>query len=434
MDNSQDIKSKLEAKYLQITQKNRNNIDSWIKDAIELQSIFFKKNSDFDEIYFSMLENYNYYSKNRIQDFLKHELSFFDNYIFTYFKKEDARAESSSIIAPLLYEIKKNGRADVYNGFTETLLKDLIRFIGEHRAWAELLEECGSPNLELADLADLANEIRQTANSKNIRKYKSLNRIIIFEDFVGTGTSLISKFLNKPEIIEYINSLKEFGIKITFFFLEISVQGEEKLQEYINQNGFTDTIDYFVPQDSTGFIGYQGDFKNLTKKLKIRDEEYSLNALVSSYLETPNNTIALFWKSNNRDWEPLFPRTNWSLLEREDDLKELEDLLDKCDFRCSPGVQLSAIKTDRKINLILLVLLNNLNNIAYAQATTIVAKILNAPRGLIHQILYALNNAGYIKLEGDFSNVKLTNYGKSTIAGVGKLPKWNDFIDENALI
>lgn len=402
-----------------------------LKTQLSYKVFFFKKNSDFDEIYFSMLENYNYYSKNRIQDFLKHELSFFDNYIFTYLKKEDARAESSSIIAPLLYEIKKNGRADVYNGFTETLLKDLIRFIGEHRAWAELLEECGSPNLELADLA---NEIRQTANSKNIRKYKSLNRIIIFEDFVGTGTSLISKFLNKPEIIEYINSLKEFGIKITFFFLEISVQGEEKLQEYINQNGFTDTIDYFVPQDSTGFIGYQGDFKNLTKKLKIRDEEYSLNALVSSYLETPNNTIALFWKSNNRDWEPLFPRTNWSLLEREDDLKELEDLLDKCDFRCSPGVQLSAIKTDRKINLILLVLLNNLNNIAYAQATTIVAKILNAPRGLIHQILYALNNAGYIKLEGDFSNVKLTKYGKSTIARVGKLPKWNDFIDENALI
>lgn len=430
MDNIQDVKSKLETKYLQITQKNRDNIDSWIRDAIDLQSNFFKKNSDFDEIYFSMLENYNYYSKNRIQDFLKHKLSSFDNYIFTYLKKEDARAESSSIITPLLYEIKENGRADVYNGFTETLLKDLIRFIGEHRAWAELLEECGSPDLELDNLA---NEIRQTANSKNIRKYKSLNRIIIFEDFVGTGTSLVSKFLNKPEIIDYINSLKAFGIKITFLFLEISVQGEDKLKEYINQNGFTDTINYFVPQDSTGFIGYQGDFKSLTKKLKIRDEEYSLNALVSSYLETPNNTIALFWKSNNRDWKPLFPRTNWSLLEREDDLKELEDLLAKCDFRNSSGVQLSSIKTDRKINLILLVLLNNLNNVAYAQATNIVARILHSPSGLINQILYALKNAGYIKLEGEFSNVKLTRYGKSTIAGVSKLPKWNDFIDENAL-
>lgn len=430
MDNSQDVKSKLETKYLQITQKNMNNIDSWIKDAIDLQSNFFKKNSDFDEIYFSMLDNYNYYSKNRIQDFLKHKLSSFDNYIFTYLKKEDARAESSSIITPLLYEIKANARANVYNGFTETLLKDLIRFIGEYRAWAELLEECGSLNLELDNLA---NEIRQTANSKNIRKYKSLNRIIIFEDFVGTGTSLVSKFLNKPEIIEYINSLKAFGIKITFLFLEISVQGEDKLQEYINQNGFTDTINYFVPQDSTGFIGYQGDFKNLTEKLKIRDEEYSLNALVSSYLETPNNTIALFWKSNNRDWKPLFPRTNWFLLEREDDLKELEDLLVKCDFRNSPGVQLSSIKTDGKINLILLVLLNNLNNVAYAQATNIVAKILHSPSGLINQILYALKNAGYIKLEGDFSNVKLTRKGKSTIAGVSKLPKWNDFIDENAL-
>ena len=431
MDNSQDVKSKLETKYLQITQKNINNIDSWIKEAIDLQSTFFKKNSGFDEIYFSMLDNYNYYSKNRIQDFLKCKLSYFDNYIFTYLKKEDARAESSSIIVPLLYEITENGRADVYNGLTETLLKDLIRFIGDHRAWAELLEECGSPNLELDKLA---NEIRLTANSKNIRKYKSLNRIIIFEDFVGTGTSLVSKFLNKPEIIEYINSLKAFGIKITFLFLEISVQGEDKLQEYINQNGFTDTIDYFVPQDSTGFIGYQGDFKNLTKKLKIRDEEYSLNALVSSYLETPNNTIALFWKSNNRDWEPLFPRTNWSLLEREDDLKELEDLLEKCDFRCSKGIELSTIKTNRKINLKILVLLKHLNNVKYAQATSIVAKILNSSSGLIHQILNALKNAGYIELDGEFSNVQLTRCGRSAIAGVSQLPKLNDFIDENALI
>ena len=107
MDNSQDVKSKLETKYLQITQKNRNNIDSWIKEAIDLQSTFFKKNSDFDEIYFSMLDKYNYYSKSRIQEFLKSILSSFDNYLFTYLKTEDARAESSSIIAPLLFEIKK---------------------------------------------------------------------------------------------------------------------------------------------------------------------------------------------------------------------------------------------------------------------------------------------------------------------------------------
>ena len=84
MDNSQDVKSKLETKYLQITQKNSNNIDSWIKEAIDLQSTFFKKNSGFDEVYFSMLDDYNYYSKNRIQDFLKYKLSFFDNYIFHF--------------------------------------------------------------------------------------------------------------------------------------------------------------------------------------------------------------------------------------------------------------------------------------------------------------------------------------------------------------
>lgn len=224
MDNSQDVKSKLETKYLQITQKNRNNIDSWIKEAIDLQSTFFKKNSDFDEIYFSMLDKYNYYSKSRIQEFLKSILSSFDNYLFTYLKTEDARAESSSIIAPLLFEIKKNGRAEVYNGLTETLLKNLIRFIGEYRAWVELLEECRGPNKELDDFED---EIRKSANSNNIIKYKSLDRIVIFEDFVGTGTSLVSNFLNRREISEYVNKLKTFGIKLTFLFLEISSQGEK---------------------------------------------------------------------------------------------------------------------------------------------------------------------------------------------------------------
>lgn len=432
MNNGQNFKDILEAKYLQITQKTENNIDSWIKDAIDLQSNFFKHNNDFDEIYFSMLDKYNYYSKSRIQEFLKSILSSFDNYLFTYLKTEDARAESSSIIAPLLFEIKKNGRAEVYNGLTETLLKNLIRFIGEYRAWVELLEECGGPNIELDDFED---EIRKSANSNNIRKYKSLDRIVIFEDFVGTGTSLVSNFLNRREISEYVNKLKTFGIKITFLFLEISSQGEQKLVEYIIQNGFEDTIDFFVPQDSTGFTSFKGDYKKLTKKLKISDEKYSLNALVSSYLDTPNNTIALFWKSNTRgNWEPLFPRTNWSLLEREDELNKLEELLEKCDFRCSKGIKLSTIKTDRKINLKILVLLKHLNNVKYVQATSIVAKILKSPPGLIHQILNALKNAGYIELEGDFSNVKLTTHGKSTIAGVSKLPKLDDFIDENALI
>lgn len=431
MDNSRDFEDRLKKKYLQITQKNENNIDTWIREAIDLQSDFFNKNRGFDGIYFSMLDEYNYYSKNRIQDFLQNRLSTFDNYIFTYLKKEDARAESSSIIAPLLYEIKENARADVYNGLTETFFKNLIRFIEEYRAWTELLEENGGPNEELSNLE---NEIRKTANSNNIRRYKSLNRIVIFEDFVGTGTSLVSNFLNKREIIEYINTLKALGIKITFLFLEISSRGKDKLQEYIIQNGFTNTIDYFVPESSTGFIGYQGDFKSLTKKLKIKEEEYSLNALVSSYLETPNNTIALFWKSNNRDWKPLFPRTNWSLLEREDELEELEDLLAKCDFRCSTGVQLSTIKTDRKINLKILVLLQHLNNVEYAKATSIVTEILNSSSGLVHQILNALKNAGYIKWNGDFSNVQLTNLGRSTIAEVTKLPDLNDFLDETALI
>ena len=122
------------------------------------------------------------------------------------------------------------------------------------------------------------------------------------------------------------------------------------------------------------------------------------------------------------------------MLEREDDLKELEDLLEKCDFRRSKGIELSTIKTNRKINLKILVLLKHLNNVKYAQATSIVAKILNSSSGLIHQILNALKNTGYIELDGEFSNVQLTRYGRSAIAGVSQLPKLNDFIDENALI
>ena len=66
-----------------------------LKKRLTYKVLFLRKNSDFDEIYFSMLDNYNYYSKNRIQDFLKYKLSDFDNYIFTYLKKR--RCESGII-------------------------------------------------------------------------------------------------------------------------------------------------------------------------------------------------------------------------------------------------------------------------------------------------------------------------------------------------
>ncbi|WP_161951035.1 hypothetical protein, partial [Streptococcus suis] len=63
-----------------------------------------------------------------------------------------------------------------------------------------------------------------------------------------------------------------------------------------------------------------------------------------------------------------------------------------------------------------------------------IPKIISIPKDSCYEIVDALKRAGYIQYVGDYSEIKLTKFGRSTIAGVKSIPKIDDFIDGSVLI
>ncbi|MFM0760362.1 hypothetical protein P7J26_09230 [Streptococcus suis] len=426
-------------KYLKITTKtDSSEISDWIEIAIKKQGEFFTQNSGLYESYSAMLDEYNYYSKLRIQNFLKAKVASKENFIFTYLKKEEEREESSGIITPLLYEIRENSKAETYTGLTNQLFHWIIIFKEEIEAYYSLLVENGGRSS--VELEDIFQDIKKRAKSHQINKIDTLDEIIIFEDFVGTGNSLIDKFLNTGTTLTQLKKLKELKVRIIFCFLEISQVAQNKLIDFLKCNELENTIIYEVPEDTLWFKSYEGEYAQVLKCLELKESKYSLHALVSTYLETPNNTISLFWRGNDKNWAPLFPRTNNNLLSNNEDTEYLKRTLEKYDFRKSKGLDFkdNRIKhVSPKVNLMILILLSGFEGREKRQWDDIVSdipKIISIPKDSCYEIVDALKRAGYIQYVGDYSEIKLTKFGRSTIAGVKSIPKIDDFIDESVLI
>ena len=432
-----NFESDIKATYLNITSKpNESEISEGILDAIGKQGNFFNANDgNLYSEYKDMLDAYNYYSKVRIQNFLEEKVDKEVNFIFTYLKNEDERDESSSIIVPLLYEVRENSKSETYTGCTEKLLGHVIQFKAEMRTYQTLLSEKG-PSKELDDMYY---DIRKRAKSHQIYRINSLDQIIIFEDFVGTGRSLIYKFLLRGEIFNKLIKLKSLRVKLVFLFLEISEEAKRKLDQFLLFNELNDTIFYQVPNDTGSFRTYNGNYSKLAEKLNLKESPYSLKALVSTYIETPNNTISLFWKGNQNNWQPLFPRTNKSVLVRSEELEPLRKILEEYDFRKSWGIPFIEPKIKNvspKVNLMILMLLKYFEEKKCEWSTALkeISRVTNISAGSCSEIFDALRRANYIKLNGDYSIIELTKLGKNTILGVKSIPKIDDFIDETVLL
>ena len=282
------------------------------------------------------------------------------------------------------------------------------------------------------------NKIRNQARAQNIQRIETLEKIIIFEDFVGTGKTLIEDFLKESSVLKQLNSLKELGIRIVFLILEISEIAEQKLVGFLNDYGFNGFIEYKVPVDTRAFESYKGNYKMLSEKLDIQDSEYSLRALVSTYLETPNNTIALFWSNKSDDyWLPLFPRSDKFIVYNEEAIENLQKKLEKYDFRKSVGIggyKKGILKLSPKVNLMVLVLLKYLKkDEAWDTVRNIISNVFGISNHEAAEIISTLEHANFIEYNDEMSEVKLTRAGRRTISDVPKIPNISEFINESVL-
>lgn len=424
----------IRTEYLKITNKsNESEISEEVKKTIEQQGLFFQKNQSLFGQYKDMLSNYNYYTRERIQQFLNEAVKEEERFIFTSFTREDSRPESSGIIYPLLFTVRKNSKTETFLDLTENLFKYVIKYKGEMNAYQELNYKEG-PDLYLEEVYY---EIREQAKSHNIQRIETLEKLIIFEDFVGTGRSLVEKFLNKSSVLKQLVQLKELGIKIIFLILEISEKGEQKLKEFLKKNNFLDFIEYKVPKDTQSFKSYKGDYESLSSRLNIQDGRYSLRALVSTYIETPNNTISLFWSDKNDIWPPLFHRTDKNILFKNESIDRLQQILEQYDFRMAEGISIENVgvmKLSPKVNLMVLVLLKAFEmSVEWETARNTISNIFGISDYVSAEIISILEHADLITYNDDLSEILLTSHGDSIISTIPKNSKFSEFIDESVL-
>lgn len=313
------------------------------KEFDELINSFYERNN----IPKDSKEEYIYGLRNRLGKFLgqfgnieSEENNIIANCVkndYLYYSEEKLRAACRYFHEKLLNQLHKN-KFDIDDCvFSAILDSDSSKFnssfsmvsmyITENRL-ANNLEILFGSAITLENL-ETKSELKGTqagyAEYKEYLKQDYQNKLqgkkflVLIDDFVGSGDSVF-KFLKK--IVNYI----EPNITIIIF----SVEGTKMAREYLElelsklklkyQISFSHTSGkYFEMQSEKRTL--ISDFQKLKDPMGYKDTE----VVVTTFRNTPNNTITLFWRNNAKSpiWLSLFPRK----IKSRDNLKLSEELI-----------------------------------------------------------------------------------------------------------
>lgn len=375
----------------------------------------------------NILKSYKYYSEEKIIKCFKEFLNTLDPdfeekvNLFVPFRQRK-RFESSNLIFPqfiIRKVILKNKTADI---ITDDLIKDIISW----KKWKQdkIIEK---QNLlqkikEIEKIDDIST-IEKTLLKKYKKDYKNIkipkqkdsyiNRLkdvenlIIFDDFIGTGKSIL-KFFNEDNI-KKIKELEDLNVQIYFMVLETSKQAVQTIEEFTKTNNINNNFHlYYSSEFNIANSTQHESIRKIENKLKIKRDDYCIDGLVSTFANTPNNTAPLFWKQR-KNWLPLFSR----IRENDDDLKlHQKELIDR--FIILESQDDNKIKSEMNISP------STVKNILYLVSikektkdfTTILANNLNITNYQSQAFINELEKKGYLVFE---ENWKLTEKSKSIV-------------------
>lgn len=164
------------------------------------------------------------------------------------------------------------------------------------------------------------------------KKFYYVKNIVIVDDFIGTGNS------GEKLVKRLANELKESGITITFhlWVLEASDKGKMLIENAAQSLGIDlkikfGLISHNVLAENLIFMTsdiprVRDEINELMKDFKIPRSRYSNNHALASFVNAPNNNLALLSNESDR-WEALFLRTKRveeeKIIEDNDELKDI---------------------------------------------------------------------------------------------------------------
>lgn len=216
------------------------------------------------------------------------------------------RMESSS---PIFINFQKENRIPI--GYTfldriEFLLNKIKVFQIFYEKMEVEFEKAKGTDEEEQKFNDLSEFCSKNQNIFN------LNNIFVIDDFIGSGSSIIS-FLD--EIEEYFPLLTV--VNMYFYVLEVSPLAISELEAYADEKNINFIVIYNkISQDIIKEIfkeplnlAIEKQLEELNNSFRIEKSKYCINNAIASYVSTPNNNIPFIYYENGM-WNPLFKREN----------------------------------------------------------------------------------------------------------------------------
>lgn len=146
----------------------------------------------------------------------------------------------------------------------------------------------------------------------NKKRLEGIEYLIMIDDYTGTGSTIIT-FLES--IIETIPS----SIEIVIYCIHGTYVALESIEKFIENLGDEKpNITLKFEEISRKYFSNCSTEEEIIRKFSeknLLDDEYTLGykdtqSVLTTYRNTPNNTLSLFWKESTREygWEPLFLR------------------------------------------------------------------------------------------------------------------------------
>ncbi|KGP74521.1 hypothetical protein [Pontibacillus yanchengensis] len=163
-------------------------------------------------------------------------------------------------------------------------------------------------------------------------EFLSVQNLIIIDDFIGTGDSVI-KFLKK---INNVISGSKIDINLFLWVIEASKSGLEAIEEKAIDLNINIQVSYYkesinVLAEEIVFSNEEIDdvkklIRNINEYYRLTQSGYSMNHAIASFVNAPNNNLTLLSEESST-WTPLFLRTKRNKKKRKFSKTEMKDTL-----------------------------------------------------------------------------------------------------------
>ena len=141
-----------------------------------------------------------------------------------------------------------------------------------------------------------------------------VKNVIIFDDFLCTGTSVNNFITNNIEFIKQLND-----VQFLFLFIEATNVGQDKVEETIEKHKLKNVeirfgiqsinVDCEVKkQRKLDFELFKQEEERIEKLFGINESSYQCRTAIASFINAPNSNCNFLSNKGNGNWVPLFER------------------------------------------------------------------------------------------------------------------------------